>query len=123
MPAQEGWEEIADYALEWATEHAKAPPAGEPGRGGPMEAVRLTHIGGPTVLIEFAGWRLLTDPTFDPPGRNYRFGWGTGSRKLAGPAIAARDLGPIDAVLFSHDQHDDNLDRAGRELLPSGDAS
>ena len=86
-----------------------------------MEAVRLTHIGGPTVLIEFAGWRLLTDPTFDPPGRRYRFGWGTGSRKLAGPAIQPADLGPIDAVLLSHDQHDDNLDRLGRELLPSAD--
>jgi pimeloyl-ACP methyl ester carboxylesterase len=28
MPAQEGWEEIADYALDWANEHAKAPTAG-----------------------------------------------------------------------------------------------
>ena len=28
----------------------------------------LTLIGGPTVLIEFDGLRLLTDPTFDPPG-------------------------------------------------------
>ena len=28
----------------------------------------ITHIGGPTVLIEFGGWRLLTDPTFDPAG-------------------------------------------------------
>ena len=27
----------------------------------------LTLIGGPTVLIEFDGLRLLTDPTFDPP--------------------------------------------------------
>ena len=81
--------------------------------------VKLTHIGGPTVLIEAGGWRLLTDPTFDPPGRSYRFGWGTGSRKLAGPAIAAADLGPIDAVLLSHDHHDDNLDPAGRALLPS----
>jgi L-ascorbate metabolism protein UlaG (beta-lactamase superfamily) len=36
--------------------------------------VGLTHIGGPTVLIELEGWRLLTDPTFDPPGRSYRFG-------------------------------------------------
>jgi L-ascorbate metabolism protein UlaG (beta-lactamase superfamily) len=80
---------------------------------------RLTHIGGPTVLIEVGGWRLLTDPTFDPPGRSYRFGWGTGSRKLAGPAIAASDLGPIDAVLLSHDHHEDNLDGAGRALLPS----
>src|SRR4051794_41407515 len=81
--------------------------------------VRMTHIGGPTVLIEFAGWRLLTDPTFDPAGGSYRFGWGTGSRKLAGPAIAASELGPIDAVLLTHDHHDDNLDAAGRALLPS----
>src|SRR5881227_3528037 len=84
--------------------------------------VRLTHIGGPTVLIEVGGWRLLTDPTFDPPGQSYRFGWGTGSRKLTGPAIAASDLGPIDAVLLSHDHHDDNLDAAGRALLPSAGA-
>ena len=81
--------------------------------------IRLTHIGGPTVLIEFGGWRLLTDPTFDPPGRKYSFGWGTGSVKEAGPAIAPSDLEPIDAVLLSHDHHDDNLDAAGRELLPS----
>jgi L-ascorbate metabolism protein UlaG (beta-lactamase superfamily) len=81
--------------------------------------VRLTHIGGPTVLIEVAGWRLLTDPTFDPPGRRYRFGWGTGSRKLSGPAIAAADVGRFDAVLLSHDHHDDNLDTAGRALLLS----
>jgi L-ascorbate metabolism protein UlaG (beta-lactamase superfamily) len=77
----------------------------------------LTHIGGPTVLIEVGGWRLLTDPTFDPPGRSYRFGWGTGSRKLTGPAVAASELGPIDAVLLSHDHHDDNLDAAGRAVL------
>ncbi len=81
--------------------------------------VRLTHIGGPTVLIEFDGWRLLTDPTFDPAGGSYRFGWGTGSRKLAGPAIAASEVGAIDAVLLSHDHHEDNLDAAGRELLPA----
>jgi L-ascorbate metabolism protein UlaG (beta-lactamase superfamily) len=84
-----------------------------------LNGVSLTHIGGPTVLIEVGGWRLLTDPTFDPPGGAYRFGWGTGSRKVAGPAIAAADLGPIDAVLLSHDHHDDNLDAAGRMLLPA----
>ena len=26
LPAQEGWEEIADYALEWAVEHAVLQP-------------------------------------------------------------------------------------------------
>ena len=33
-----------------------------------MTDVRITHVGGPTVLMEVGGWRLLTDPTFDPPG-------------------------------------------------------
>jgi len=84
-----------------------------------MTSARLTHIGGPTVLIEVAGWRLLTDPTFDAAGRTYKFGWGSASRKETGPAIAAADLGPVDAVLLTHDHHGDNLDDAGRALLPS----
>ena len=53
--------------------------------------VRITHIGGPTALIEVGGWRLLTDPTFDPPGRS-TIRLGHASRKLAGPAVAAADL-------------------------------
>jgi L-ascorbate metabolism protein UlaG (beta-lactamase superfamily) len=83
-----------------------------------MSELRLTHVGGPTLLVEVGGWRILTDPTFDPPGRKYNFGLGTSSVKLAGPAIAADDIGPLDAVLLSHDHHDDNLDAAGRRLLP-----
>jgi L-ascorbate metabolism protein UlaG (beta-lactamase superfamily) len=81
--------------------------------------VRLTHIGGPTLLIEVADWRILTDPTFDPPGRRYGFGWGTSSRKLTGPAVQPADLPDLDAVLLSHDHHADNLDDGGRALLPS----
>jgi L-ascorbate metabolism protein UlaG (beta-lactamase superfamily) len=34
------------------------------------------------------------------------------------PAINPEDLGKIDAVLLSHDHHEDNLDHAGRALLP-----
>jgi L-ascorbate metabolism protein UlaG (beta-lactamase superfamily) len=77
----------------------------------------LTHIGGPTVLIEVDGWRILTDPTFDPSGGHYAFGWGTSSNKVTGPALGVGDLPPIDAVLLTHDHHGDNLDTAGRELL------
>jgi L-ascorbate metabolism protein UlaG (beta-lactamase superfamily) len=84
-----------------------------------VNGVRITHIGGPTVLIEVGGWRLLTDPTFDPPGRRYSFGWGSSSRKVTGPAVAPAELPPIDVVLLSHDHHGDNLDDAGRALLPS----
>ena len=87
-----------------------------------MSHVRITHIGGPTTVIEVDGWRLLTDPTFDPPGGSYGFGWGSGSRKLTGPALAADAVGRVDAGLVSHDHHADNLDAAGRALLPAADA-
>ncbi|MEJ3742762.1 MBL fold metallo-hydrolase [Actinomycetes bacterium KLBMP 9797] len=83
--------------------------------------VRFTHIGGPTVLIEVGGWRLLTDPTFDPPGRRYRFGWGSASHKEAGPAVPLSGLPPVDAVLLTHDHHADNLDDLGRSLLSTTD--
>jgi L-ascorbate metabolism protein UlaG (beta-lactamase superfamily) len=84
-----------------------------------MTEVRITHIGGPTALLEFGGWRILTDPTFDPPGKRYFFGWGTTSRKLVGPSIDAEALGPIDAVLVSHHHHGDNLDPSAADRLPS----
>lgn len=55
------------------------------------------------------------DPTFDGPGE-----YPVGSRaltKTAPPALTPQQLGDIDAVLLSHDQHPDNLDTAGRALL------
>ena len=99
-------------------ENWKARYEARPHRDHAAAIVRVTHIGGPTVLLEIGDWRILTDPTFDAPGRRYTFGWGTASRKLTGPALAADELPPLDAVLLSHDHHDDNLDEAGRALLP-----
>lgn len=75
----------------------------------------LTLIGGPTVLLEIAGFRLVTDPTFDPPGTYDSAG--IRLEKKRGPALAADAVGSVDAVLLSHDQHLDNLDRAGRAFL------
>ncbi|MEV0430931.1 MBL fold metallo-hydrolase [Micromonospora sp. NPDC050495] len=78
--------------------------------------VTVTIIGGPTVLIELCGVRLLTDPTFDPAGTTYERG-PVHLAKTRGPAMSTAELGPLDAVLLSHDEHPDNLDAAGRELL------
>lgn len=78
-------------------------------------ATTLTLIGGPTLLIEIGGFRLLTDPTFDAPG-DYQSGPVT-LRKTQGPALSAAEIGRIDAVLLTHDQHADNLDPAGRRVL------
>lgn len=80
-----------------------------------MTTVKILYVGGPTSVIELAGLRLLTDPTFDAPGE-----YPIGTRRLVkttGPALAPADLGAVDAVLLSHDQHPDNLDAAGRTYL------
>lgn len=83
---------------------------------GEREPVDVQYIGGPTALIEFCGLRLLTDPTFDRRESEYTTGPVT-LKKLADPLMAVDDLGPIDYVLLSHEQHFDNLDRRGREML------
>ncbi len=84
----------------------------------PEPELKMTYIGGPTVFLTWGSLRLLTDPTFDPAGAEYRPGPYT-LRKTAGPAIAPDALGPVDIVLLSHDHHLDNLDHAGRSFLAS----
>jgi L-ascorbate metabolism protein UlaG (beta-lactamase superfamily) len=75
-------------------------------------ALTVLLVGGPTAVLEYAGLRLLTDPTFDPPGEHEG-----GLTKLTGPAVAADEIGAIDAVLISHDHHADNLDPGGRAYV------
>jgi L-ascorbate metabolism protein UlaG (beta-lactamase superfamily) len=67
-----------------------------------------TVLGGPTVVIDVGGLRIVVDPTFDASGPH---GYLT---KVAGPAAAEGDLGAVDVVLVSHDEHPDNLDDRGR---------
>ncbi|MFE1312184.1 MULTISPECIES: MBL fold metallo-hydrolase [unclassified Streptomyces] len=80
------------------------------------EQVPVRVLGGPTVLIEYGGLRLLTDPTFDAPG-DYPAPSGRVLTKTAPPRLTPAELGPVDVVLLSHDQHADNLDHSGRALL------
>lgn len=75
----------------------------------------ITYVGGPTALLEFGGVRLLTDPTFDAPGGEYRTG-PVVLRKTGAPAVSAEAL-DFDVVLLSHDHHFDNLDHLGRANL------
>ncbi|TQM84478.1 hypothetical protein FHX81_6924 [Saccharothrix saharensis] len=90
----------------------------------PVDGPRVTHIGGPTTLIELDGLRVLTDPAFDAPGRRYAFGRGTRSWKTAGPAVTVDELPALDAAPLSHDHHADNLDDAGRRSSrPPGSSS
>lgn len=79
--------------------------------------MQIVYIGGPTAVLELDGARVLLDPTFDPPG-DYQIG-NRVLTKTAGPALQPGDVGPLDAVLLSHDQHPDNLDDRGRAFLAS----
>jgi L-ascorbate metabolism protein UlaG (beta-lactamase superfamily) len=89
------------------------------GAGATSEKIPVHVYGGPTTLIEYGGLRFVTDPTFDPPG-DYPMPL-PGDHKLVRTVpspVTAADLGRVDAVLLSHDEHDDNLDHAGRAFLP-----
>lgn len=70
----------------------------------------ISVLGGPTTVVDIAGRRIVMDPTFDPPGVHAYL------IKLTGPAVSAEALGPVDAVLVSHDQHPDNFDDEGRRM-------
>src|ERR1700689_2621401 len=67
-------------------------------------------VGGPTIVLGIGGLRIVSDPTFDAPGPH---GYLT---KTAGPAVADDQLGSVDLVLVSHDNHADNLDDRGHAL-------
>ena len=75
-------------------------------RHGSTRRLHLTCIGGPTTVPELGGLRLFTDPTFDPAGEACPTAAYT-LRKTQGPAIALETLGPVDAVLLSHEHHFD----------------
>jgi len=67
--------------------------------------------------MEAGGVRFLVDPTFDAAGE-----YPIGSRVLVKTTDAVwtqEQVGPVDAVLLSHDQHPDNLDHGGRSYLAS----
>jgi len=79
--------------------------------------IKINHIDTACFILDINGFRILTDPVLDPRGGFYHFGFGSFSKKLHSPAINISDIGKIDLVLLSHDQHEDNLDKTGREFI------
>jgi len=81
-----------------------------------VSSLQVQLVGGPTAVLELGGLRFLTDPTFSPVGE-YETGPGRWLTKTESPARGVDAIGPVDAVLLSHDQHADNLDPAGRAFV------
>jgi L-ascorbate metabolism protein UlaG (beta-lactamase superfamily) len=80
------------------------------------DEISVTYFDTAMILIEVGGVRLLTDPVLDPAGSAFDYG-AYQLEKTSSASVTPDQLGRIDAVLLSHEQHGDNLDRAGRELL------
>ena len=71
--------------------------------------VTLAWIGHSTVLINFFGVTILTDPVLFPRIGIRLPGFTIGPKRLTAPALEAHELPPIDLVLLSH-AHFDHLD-------------
>ncbi|PYI15464.1 Metallo-hydrolase/oxidoreductase [Aspergillus violaceofuscus CBS 115571] len=78
--------------------------------------LNVTHIGTATAILEINGVNFLTDPFFSPAGSEFP-GGSVVLRVEDDPALRLDQLPVIDAVLLSHEDHPDNLDPLGRQLL------
>jgi L-ascorbate metabolism protein UlaG (beta-lactamase superfamily) len=73
-------------------------------------------IGNATVLIKYAGFTILTDPTFIHMHEKVPLGYGLDTIRLTNPAMEINQLPPLDLVLLSH-FHGDHFDQVAiREL-------
>jgi L-ascorbate metabolism protein UlaG (beta-lactamase superfamily) len=76
-------------------------------------------IGNATVLIRYAGYTILTDPTFIHMHEQVSIGYGMHATRLTNPAMEIHQLPPLDLVVLSH-FHGDHFDQvAERELNKS----
>jgi L-ascorbate metabolism protein UlaG (beta-lactamase superfamily) len=76
----------------------------------------IFFIGNATVLIKYAGFTILTDPTFIHMHEKVPLGYGLETTRLTNPAMEINQLPPLDLVLLSH-FHGDHFDQVAiREL-------
>ena len=93
-----------------------APMKPDPARW-PDNRVTLCWLGHSTVLVNFYGLNILTDPTFGNRV-GVSIGLGTlGPKRYMAPALRLRELPRIDLILLSH-AHMDHLDLPSLQKLP-----
>ncbi|KAF2658849.1 putative Zn-dependent hydrolases of the beta-lactamase protein [Lophiostoma macrostomum CBS 122681] len=83
-----------------------------------MSTLSVTHIGTATALLTLDSTiHVLTDPFFSPPTSTFPVSATEVLKNPEPPALSLSSLPPIAAVLLSHEDHPDNLDPLGRQLL------
>ena len=81
------------------------------------DSLTVAWLGHATVLINFYGTWLLTDPALRPHVGVQVAGLTIGPRRLVEPALPITELPPLDAVLVSH-AHMDHCDLGTLRRLP-----
>jgi L-ascorbate metabolism protein UlaG (beta-lactamase superfamily) len=76
----------------------------------------IFFIGNATVLIRYAGFTILTDPTFIHIHEQVSIGYGLHATRLTNPAIEIDELPALDLVLLSH-FHGDHFDQVAEQKL------
>src|SRR2546428_3846459 len=82
--------------------------------------VTITHIDTACVLLNINGYKILTDPTLNKKDGflpQYVSSPLAFSKKYTSPALSVAEIGKVDLVLLSHDHHNDNLDKKGKEFI------
>jgi N-acyl-phosphatidylethanolamine-hydrolysing phospholipase D len=82
----------------------------------PPSGLRVTWIGHATMLIQYRGINILTDPIFSDRASPFSF---AGPKRYHPPAPHLEDLPKIDYVVISHN-HYDHLDKKSVRALGSG---
>jgi L-ascorbate metabolism protein UlaG (beta-lactamase superfamily) len=112
-------------AARWARrlwEDARRPVTPAPVRPTPDQwsdnKITVCWLGHSTVLLNFYGIRVLTDPVLDNRvGLSLGLGM-AGPKRYIAPALKAKELPPIDLVLLSH-AHRDHMDLPTLSRLPA----
>jgi L-ascorbate metabolism protein UlaG (beta-lactamase superfamily) len=109
------WQLFAKSGVPWPDWISTPPGEKPPARV--TEGVRITPIGHATVLVQFAGINVLTDPIWSERASPFS---GVGPRRHRDPALRQEDLPPLDAIVISHN-HYDHMDLPTlRALVPPG---
>ncbi|KAI1038416.1 hypothetical protein LB503_011348 [Fusarium chuoi] len=90
----------------------KTHPRGSEGE----ENASVYFIGTATTIIEWEGFRLLTDPNFLHAGDHVHLGPGVTAERQTNPAVDLHELPSLDAILLSH-YHEDHFDRLVEDSL------
>jgi len=84
----------------------------------PNDALTIAYLGHATLLMNYFGIRVLSDPSFfDKVGLSFDSIFTIGPRRHTAPPLAPSALGPVEVLLITH-AHMDHLDVPSLKKLP-----